>query len=43
VLDANGTMLRITVVPEVSQVGYTVPGWKVTDIAATVRDLAARA
>jgi catechol 2,3-dioxygenase-like lactoylglutathione lyase family enzyme len=42
VLDANGTMLRITAVPEVRQVGYTVLGWRVTDISAAVRDLAAR-
>ena len=42
VLDANGTMLRITAVPEVHQAGYTVLGWRVTDISAVVRDLAAR-
>jgi catechol 2,3-dioxygenase-like lactoylglutathione lyase family enzyme len=42
VIDANGTMLRITAVPEVRQAGYTVLGWKVTDITATVRGLAAR-
>lgn len=42
VLDANGTMLRITAVPEVRQAGYTVLGWRVTDISAVVRDLAAR-
>ena len=42
VIDANGTMLRITAVPEVCRGGYTVLGWKVTDITATVRDLAAR-
>jgi len=42
VFDANGTMLRVTAVPEVSQAGYTVLGWRVADIAATVRDLAAR-
>jgi catechol 2,3-dioxygenase-like lactoylglutathione lyase family enzyme len=42
VLDANGTMLRITAVPEVRQAGYTVLGWRVADIAAAVRDLAAR-
>ncbi|HEX6521837.1 MAG TPA: VOC family protein [Streptosporangiaceae bacterium] len=39
VLDANGTMLRITAVPEVAQAGYTVLGWRVTDITAVVRDL----
>ena len=42
VLDANGTMLRITAVPEVCRAGYTVLGWRVTDIAADVRDLAAK-
>ena len=42
VLDANGTMLRITAVPEVSSAGYTVLGWRVTDIAATIRDLIAK-
>src|SRR5579859_1822726 len=42
VLDANGTMLRVTAVPEVSQAGYTVLGWRVTDIVATVRDLTAK-
>ena len=42
VFDANGTMLRVTAVPEVSQAGYTVFGWRVADIAAATRDLAAR-
>ncbi|HEY2641920.1 MAG TPA: VOC family protein [Streptosporangiaceae bacterium] len=42
VLDANGTMLRITAVTEFRQAGYAVLGWRVTDIAATVRELAAR-
>jgi catechol 2,3-dioxygenase-like lactoylglutathione lyase family enzyme len=42
VLDANGTMLRITAAPEVRQPGYTVLGWRVTDITAVVRGLAAR-
>ncbi len=42
VLDANGTMLRVTAVPEVSPASYTVLGWRVTDIAATVRALTAR-
>jgi hypothetical protein len=35
-------MLRVTAVPEVAQAGYTVLGWQVGDIAASVRDLAAR-
>src|SRR5262249_33918479 len=42
VFDANGTMLRVTVVSEVSRAGYTVLGWQVTDIAAAVRGLKAR-
>jgi catechol 2,3-dioxygenase-like lactoylglutathione lyase family enzyme len=42
VIDANGTMLRITAVPEVCRAGYTVLGWRVTDITASVRGLAAR-
>ncbi len=42
VLDAHGTMLRVTAVPRVSPAGYTVLGWRVADITATVRDLAAR-
>ena len=42
VLDANGTMLRITATPEVRQAGYTVLGWRVSDITAAVRGLAAR-
>ena len=32
-LDANGTMLRVTVVPELRPAGYTVCGWRVDDIA----------
>jgi catechol 2,3-dioxygenase-like lactoylglutathione lyase family enzyme len=42
VFDANGTMLRVTAVGEVARAGYTVLGWRVGDIAATVRGLAAR-
>ena len=42
VLDAHGTMLRVTAVREVARGGYTVLGWRVTDIVATARDLAAR-
>src|SRR6266513_1174130 len=42
VFDANGTMLRVTAVPEVCQAAYTVLGWRVTDIDATVRGLAAK-
>jgi catechol 2,3-dioxygenase-like lactoylglutathione lyase family enzyme len=39
VFDANGTMLRVTVVAEVAQPGYTVLGWRVTDIETTVHAL----
>jgi catechol 2,3-dioxygenase-like lactoylglutathione lyase family enzyme len=42
VFDANGTMLRVTAVAEVSHAGYTVLGWRVTDIAAAVRGLTAK-
>jgi catechol 2,3-dioxygenase-like lactoylglutathione lyase family enzyme len=42
VLDANGTMLRMTAVAGVAAPGYTVLGWNVTDIDSTVRALAAQ-
>jgi predicted enzyme related to lactoylglutathione lyase len=42
VLDAHGTMLRVTAVPKVSAAGYTVLGWRVADITTTVRELTAR-
>lgn len=42
VFDANGTMLRVTAVPKVSRGGYTVLGWRVADIAATVGGLASK-
>ena len=42
VFDANGTMLRVTAVPEVARGGYTVLGWRVADIAVAVRDLSAK-
>jgi len=42
VLDANGTMLRVTAVGHVANPGYTVLGWRVRDIAASVRALATR-
>jgi catechol 2,3-dioxygenase-like lactoylglutathione lyase family enzyme len=42
VVDAKGTTLRITVVAEVVVAPYTVLGWTVRDITATVRELAAR-
>ena len=42
VLDANGTMLRLTAAPRVGTPGYTVLGWRVTDIGGTVRALTAQ-
>lgn len=42
VFDANGTMLRITAVSEVAHPGYTVLGWRVTDISDTVTLLESR-
>jgi catechol 2,3-dioxygenase-like lactoylglutathione lyase family enzyme len=36
VFDANGTMLRVTPVRDFVAASYTVLGWNVTDIAATV-------
>jgi catechol 2,3-dioxygenase-like lactoylglutathione lyase family enzyme len=41
VFDAHGTMLRVTAVAEVAHPGYTVLGWRVSDIGETVRRLAA--
>lgn len=38
---AHGTLLRVTAVRQVARTGYTVLGWRVTDIAATVSRLAA--
>jgi catechol 2,3-dioxygenase-like lactoylglutathione lyase family enzyme len=42
VFDAHGTMLRVTAVANVANPGYTVLGWRVADITATVQGLAAR-
>ena len=39
VCEAPGTMLRITGVSEVAQPGYTVLGWRVTDITTTMSGL----
>jgi catechol 2,3-dioxygenase-like lactoylglutathione lyase family enzyme len=41
VFDANGTMLRVTAVAAVAPAGYTVLGWRVTDIEATALGLVA--
>jgi catechol 2,3-dioxygenase-like lactoylglutathione lyase family enzyme len=42
VFDAGGTMLRVTLVRERAEAPYTVLGWRVDDIAATIADLAGR-
>jgi len=39
--DANGTMLRVTIVPKVNPANYTVLGWQVSDIIATAKQLQA--
>jgi catechol 2,3-dioxygenase-like lactoylglutathione lyase family enzyme len=39
VFDAHGTMLRISIVRELHVAPYTVLGWEVTDIVATVKEL----
>lgn len=39
VFDAHGTMLRVTAVAEVAHPGYTVLGWRVTDIGDAVARL----
>lgn len=41
VYDAHGTMLRVTIVKKVHPAGYTVLGWKVPNIAAAAKGLAA--
>ncbi len=42
VLDAGGTMLRVTQVPGLEARPFTVAGWNVPDIDAAVRALAGR-
>ena len=42
VLDAHGTMLRVTIVERVHPAPYTVLGWEVADIARTVERLTSR-
>ncbi len=39
VFDANGTKLRISIVPEAAQAKYTVLGWEVPDIVETAKSL----
>jgi catechol 2,3-dioxygenase-like lactoylglutathione lyase family enzyme len=40
--DANGVMLRVQKVEAVNPVAYTIVGWRVADITATVRGLSAK-
>jgi catechol 2,3-dioxygenase-like lactoylglutathione lyase family enzyme len=42
VLDANGTVLRVTPVPQFVVQPFTVAGWQVPDIDTTVRALSDR-
>jgi catechol 2,3-dioxygenase-like lactoylglutathione lyase family enzyme len=42
VVDAGGTMLRVTSVPELAARPFTIAGWRVPDIDAAVRDLGGR-
>jgi catechol 2,3-dioxygenase-like lactoylglutathione lyase family enzyme len=42
VLDAGGTTLRLTPVPWLSVQPFTIAGWRVADITATVRELESR-
>ena len=37
--DANGTSLRVTIVPELTPQGFTVLGWNVDDIDSTIQSL----
>jgi catechol 2,3-dioxygenase-like lactoylglutathione lyase family enzyme len=39
VFDAGGTMLRVTIVPQVAAAPYTVLGWQVSDVRAMARRL----
>ncbi len=39
VFDANGTPLRITIVPELHPQNFTVLGWNVPDITSTISSL----
>lgn len=40
VLDANGTMLRLTPVPDLTPQPFTIAGWEVPDIGSAVDALA---
>jgi catechol 2,3-dioxygenase-like lactoylglutathione lyase family enzyme len=39
VFDANGIMLRVSIVPKLSPAGFTVLGWKVPNITAAAKAL----
>ena len=39
VIDANGTMVRLTGVPELAPQPFTIAGWQVPDVVPTVRRL----
>lgn len=39
VFEVQGTMLRVALVPEINPAKYTVLGWQVDDIAATMQSL----
>jgi catechol 2,3-dioxygenase-like lactoylglutathione lyase family enzyme len=39
VFDVSGTMLRVALVPHLTPAAFTVLGWQVPDVAATVRNL----
>lgn len=41
VLDANGTQIRVTRVQELQSAAFTVLGWEVDDIRASIRALSA--
>ena len=40
--DANGVLLRVTIVPELKPHGFTVLGWNVPDIISVVKSLIGR-
>lgn len=42
VFDANGTMLRVTIVPKLTPHPFTILGWDVADVAASVAELSAK-
>jgi predicted enzyme related to lactoylglutathione lyase len=37
--EANGTLLRVIIVPELRPQAFTVVGWNVEDIASTIQEL----